>query len=160
MIAAFFLAAAAVQQSQPMVVVRPEPLASPLAATSWSCNFSDANGKAFFLEGRFDEIPVNARPDEDRETVLKGVAASQFLGAKSVRAGRASPNIREYSIRTDEEDGSGYNFNFKFLRNEGSYATVSRYTPPSGDKIGVVAAYANGYCSSRFHEIGETESGQ
>jgi hypothetical protein len=151
------LALLGAQQSQPMKVVFPGPLAEPLAATSWSCDFLDAAGKSFQLNGRFAEIPVGAQPDADRRTVVNGSTNSQFLGESFVRAGGATADIRSYTLRGNPVAGSDYTFNFKFLRNEGSYATISRYTPPTDDKHGVVVAFASGYCSSKFHAIGEKD---
>ena len=152
-----FLALLGAQQSQPMKVVFPGPLAEPLPATSWSCDFLDAAGKSFHLNGRFAEIPAGVRPDADRKTVVNGTAGSQFLGESFVRAGGATADIRSYTLRGDPVGGSDYTFNFKFLRNDGSYATVSRYTPPRDEKHGAVVAFATGYCSSKFHAIGEKD---
>lgn len=160
MIAALVTALQAAPATPPMMVVRPGALSAPLPATSWSCNFTGADGRSFVLDGRFEEIPAGAEPEEFRPVAVKAISADQFERPMRFKSGRFTADIRDYTMRADQPDGSGHTFNFQFLRNSGSFAVVSNYTPPAGDRIGVVKAYANGYCSSRFHAVGETERPQ
>lgn len=142
-----------------MRVVPEPPLGEARPATSWSCNFFDATGESFTVEGRFPEAPVGWDPYTELETVVTGQAPTNLLGAKRVRLAKSAPEVREYLMYEVTPESVRYDFNFQFVRDARSLATVTRYTPPSGDKLGQIAAFATGHCLSKFHAVGEKEAG-
>ena len=154
MIAAILMASQAASAMPPMIVER-RAVEAPLPATSWNCTFTGADGRSFVLNGRFEEIPAGTGADEFRPVVVKSIGADEFGQPMRFQAGRMMADIRDYTMRLDQPDGSGHTFSFQFLRNYGSFAVVNHYMPPAGERIGVVKAYANGYCSSRFHDVSE-----
>lgn len=150
-----FLVMATLQQPEPMQVVFEGRLSEPRPATSWDCNFIDFQGNDLVLTGRFPEAPVGWDPYTEQAVEVKGLAPPHFLGSKRVKFAKSTQEVREYSMTIEGLEGDRYYVHFQFIRDRGSMAKVTHYMPPSGDESGKMTAFANGYCSTKFHDLGE-----
>lgn len=142
-----------------MQVIIEGRLSEPRPATSWDCNFIDFAGNSLVLTGRFPEAPVGWDPSNELTVEVTGIAPPQFIGSKRVKASKSTPLVREYLMTVDGPEDQRYYFNFQFIRDAGSLANVTHYTPPSGEKSGTMTAFAHGYCSPKFHAVGEKKAG-
>jgi hypothetical protein len=144
-------------EAAPIQVMPESRLSVARPATSWSCNFFDAAGKNFSLEGRFAEAPVGWDPANELATLVKGEVPALFLGIERVKVMESTPEVRRHSAWSHAPQGARFDFNFQFVRGLASLATVMRYSPPSGGKSGTTRAFAVGNCQTKFHAVGEKE---
>jgi hypothetical protein len=146
MIAALFLAQAVITGAAPTTEAYP--------ATEWNCNFTGADGAAFFLKGVFAEAPVGSDPNASFPTQVEGNGPAHLVGPQRVNALYSYPEVRTYQIASYAKDGSNYVTTFSFMEGERiGLATVTRYVPDPATKRGTLSAFATGHCRAVFHPV-------
>lgn len=125
------------------------PIAAPRAATSWSCELTDATGAKIKLSGRFEQVPAGADPNRGIPVKLTGNGPEPLLTLGSYTAGEQSDFFREYQVTararaTDDR----YNLNLELRRNGQGVANITHYAPKTPpEPFTYIAA---GLCTAEF----------
>jgi hypothetical protein len=144
---------------QSMVTLAP-PIREARPATMWSCDFLDAAGERFWLKGRFAEAPVGTDPNADLPTVIEGKGPAHLVGKQGYNAFASTADARRYQVTSVAKDGSKYNVNFLFARQEEGLAFITRYVPNPSTGRGRLSTVASGTCNATFMALGAGVSGK
>jgi hypothetical protein len=125
------------------------PTATPRAATSWSCELTDAVGAKLMLAGSFPEVPAGADPNRGIPVRLSGNGPEPLLAFGRFTAGKQSDFFRSYQVsaraRTTDDT---YHLNLELRRGGRGFANITHYAPSTPpEPFTYVAA---GLCTSEF----------